>query len=47
MVRLILVEIESVSIIGKVSDYEFFLLVDADIFIFFQVCIFMVKRDRS
>ena len=34
-------------IIGKVSDYELFLLIDVDIFISFHVHLFMVKRDRS
>ena len=36
---------KSASIIGKVFDYKFFLLMNVDTFISFQIRIFMVKRD--
>ena len=44
---LVYIDLKSASIIDKVFDYKFFLLMDVDTFISFQVRIFMVKRDRS
>ena len=39
----LLLYFKSASIIGKVFDYKFFLVMDVDTFISFQVRIFMVK----
>ena len=45
----IILYFKSVSTIDKVSHYEitFFVLIDVNLFISFQVRISMVKRDRS